>query len=280
MQEHPSKEDVGPWLLVFDNADDIDMWVAKPGSQNVTDQNNNSQCRDLLEYVPRSKHGSVIFTTRDKKTAAKLAPHSVMEVSELSQEAAVELLKSYLHDHNLVHQQKDAISLVAELAYLPLAIVQAAAYISETGVTLSDYLSLLSGQEEEAVELLSQDFEDDTRYRNVKNPVVTTWLVSFEQIQRHDSLAIEYLSFMACIEPKNIPQSLLPPTNTRKKFFDAIGVLNAYSFVTRDPAGTDPMLKMHRLVHLAMHNWLFENGKMIQCTSQALQHLAKTFLID
>ena len=280
VQEHLSKEDVGQWLLVFDNADDIEMWMAKPGSVNVASQNTEPQCRDLIEYLPRSEQGSVVFTTRDRKTAAKLAPHNVMKVSELSEEAAMELLKSYLHDHDLAKQRHDAISLVAELTYLPLAIVQAAAYISQTGITLSDYLSLLSGQEEEAVELLSQDFEDNTRYRNVKNPVVTTWLISFEQIQRCDSLAVEYLSFMACIEPKNIPQSLLPPATTRKKLFDAIGVLNAYSFVTRTSTSTDSVLKLHHLVHLAMRNWLLENEKMYQCISQALQHLAKIFPID
>ena len=280
VQEHLSKEDVGQWLLVFDNADDIEMWTAKSGSTEGTSRNTQLQCRHLFEYVPRSKQGSVIFTTRDKKTAAKLAPHSVMEVQELSEEAAMELLKSYLHDHDLAKQRRDAVSLVGELTYLPLAIVQAAAYISQTGITLSDYLSLLSGQEEEAVELLSQDFEDNTRYRDVKNPVVTTWLISFEQIQRRDALAVEYLSFMACIEPKNIPQSLLPPATTRKRLFDALGVLNAYSFVTRTSASSDSVLKLHRLVHLAMRNWLSENGKLNQCFSQAVQHLANIFPID
>jgi hypothetical protein len=28
-----SKESVDQWLLLFDNADDIDMWIAKPGSK-------------------------------------------------------------------------------------------------------------------------------------------------------------------------------------------------------------------------------------------------------
>ena len=280
VQEHLSKDNMGQWLLVYDNADDIEMWMAKPGSGRIIGQTAEPRCRDLIDNIPRSKEGLVLFTTRDRKTAAKLAPHNFVEISEMSEEAAMELLKSYLHNHDLAKQRQDAIYLLAELAYLPLAIVQAAAYISQTGITVSDYLSLLSGQEEEAVDLLSQDFEDNSRYRNAKNPVVTTWLISFEQIQQRDPLAAEYLSFMACIEPKAIPQSLLPPAATRRNLFDAIGVPNAYSFVTRRTARTDSVLKLHRLVHLAMRNWLSKNGKIDQYMSQALQHLAEIFPKD
>jgi hypothetical protein len=32
VQEYLSQESASPWFLVFDNADDIDMWIAKWGS--------------------------------------------------------------------------------------------------------------------------------------------------------------------------------------------------------------------------------------------------------
>lgn len=32
VQGYLSKDDAGQWLLVFDNADDIEMWTGKPGS--------------------------------------------------------------------------------------------------------------------------------------------------------------------------------------------------------------------------------------------------------
>jgi hypothetical protein len=65
------------------------------------------------------------------------------------------------------------LQLLDQLTFLPLAIVQAAAYINENGITLSDYLSLLVEQEEDVIDLLSEEFEDDWRYRNVKNPVAS-----------------------------------------------------------------------------------------------------------
>jgi len=81
------------------------------------------------------------------------------------------------------------------------------------------------------IDLLSEHFEDDGRYHNVKNPVATTWLISFEQIRCRDPLAAEFLSFIACIDSKDVPLSLLPPGPSRKKEIDAVGTLDAYSFI-------------------------------------------------
>ena len=86
----------------------------------------------------------------------------------------------------------------------------------------------------------------------IKNPVATTWLISFGQISQKDNLAVEYLSFMSCIEPKDVPESLLPTATSRKKQLDAIGMLNAYSFVSKRLG--EPVLDLHRLVHLATLN--------------------------
>src|SRR6516162_8115966 len=63
VQDHLSSESAGQWLLVFDNADDINMWTNK--SQGESGR--------LMDYLPRSSRGSIIFMTRDKKTAVLLA---------------------------------------------------------------------------------------------------------------------------------------------------------------------------------------------------------------
>jgi hypothetical protein len=244
VQGHLSKESAGQWLLVFDNADDIDMWIGK------TEQGSSR----LMEYLPRSTQGSIIFTTRDRKTAVKLAGQNIIEVREMNETVATELLQKCLVNKDLVNNRLDTTTLLEQLTCLPLAIVQAAAYINENRIALVDYLSLLAEQEEDVVDLLSEEFEDDWRYRNVKNPVAMTWLISFEQIRYRDPLAADYLSFMACIDAKNIPKPLLPLGRSRKKEIDAIGTLDAYSFIARRPA--DLAIDVHRLVHLATRNWL------------------------
>ncbi|KAF4625403.1 hypothetical protein G7Y89_g12766 [Cudoniella acicularis] len=257
VEEYLSRDDAGQWLLVFDNADDIDMWIAKPGS-------GAQESGGLIDYLPRSKQGSIMFTTRDRKTAVKLAQENIVEVQEMNEELSVLLLQKCLVNPDLVKNRQDATALLIELTYLPLAIVQAAAYINENGITLAEYLLLLEEQEEEVIDLLSEEFQDSRRYRNVKNPVATTWLISFEQIRRRDALAADYLSFMCCIDPKDIPQSLLPPGQSHKKEIEAIGTLNAYSFITKRPA--DLALDLHPLQSRMDLIWrygmcLYEDGR-------------------
>jgi hypothetical protein len=270
VQSYLSKESVGQRLLVFDNADDIEMWIAKPGSKR--------EPKHLIEYLPKAKQGSIVFTTRNRKIAVKLAQQNVIEVPEMDEPMAIQLLQKCLVNQDLVNNKQDMKVLLKQLTYLPLAIVQAAAYINENGIALADYLSLLADQEEEVIDLLSEEFEDDGRYWNAKNPVAKTWLISFEQIRQRDPLAADFLSFMACVDPKDIPQSLLSVGASRKKEIDAIGTLDAYSFITRRPAGLT--LDLHRLVHLATQNWLQKAGLITQWTERAISRLEEVFPDD
>ncbi|KAH8663632.1 P-loop containing nucleoside triphosphate hydrolase protein [Tricladium varicosporioides] len=265
IQSYLSKESADQWFLVFDNADNVNMWITQlePGSSR------------LIDYLPRSEQGCIIFTTRDRKTAVKLASQNVVEVPEMDEDVAIQLLQKSLIHSDLVNNRTNTVALVKELTYLPLAIIQAAAYINENGIAFVDYLSLLADQEEAVIDLLSEEFEDDGRYNNTKNPVATTWLISFEQIQHRDPLAADYLSFMACIDPKGIPRSLLPAGASRKKEINAIGTLEAYSFIIKRTA--DQALDLHRLVHLATRNWLQQNDLIAQWIERATARLNEVF---
>ncbi|KAL4947036.1 hypothetical protein BDW69DRAFT_204829 [Aspergillus filifer] len=260
----------GQWLLIFDNADNIDMWFGKS-------KGNAEPCR-LSDYVPWSMTGSVLFTTRFKKVASKLAMQDVITVPEMDEAKALELLGERLVDKSLLQDRDQAALLLKQLVYLPLAIVQAASYINENCLeTLSDYLSLLFAKEEEVIDLLSEEFEDDWRPHNTTNPVATTWLISFERVQRTSPFAADILSFMACIEPTEIPESLLPPAASRKAWVESIGILEGYAFVTRRPTKS---FDLHRLVHLAMRNWLRENRVLSKWTLTALTRLEGIFPND
>jgi len=270
VQHYLNQEGAGQWLLIVDNADDIDMWIKNSGSRD--------ERTSLIDYIPRSNKGSVVFTTRSRKAAVKFAHQNVIKVAEMDEEAAIQVLSKSLVDQEFWNDHQAMLKMLNQLTFLPLAIVQAAAYINENGITLSEYLSLLGDKEQNAIEILSEEFEDEGRYRDVKNPIATTWLISFKQIRRRDPLAAEYLSFMSCLDPKAIPQSLLPPTQSRKRAVDAIGTLNAYSFITKRPA--DQCLDLHRLVHLATRNWLREDGSLAEWTTKAVARLADVFPND
>ena len=56
---------------------------------------------------------------------------------------------------------------------------------------------------------------------------------------------------------------------------DAIGTLDAYSFIIRRPA--DVALNLHRLVHLATRNWLRKEELLNQWTERAILRLEEVF---
>ena len=269
LQRYLSQASAGRWLLVFDNADDINMWTGSQGSGQVSSP--------LTDCLPISKFGRIIFTSRDRKTAYDLVQRDqyMIEVPELTEAVAIDFLKNYIPKLDLGIYEHDAKSLLKQLTYLPLAIVQAAAYVNKNRMSLAEYLLLLADQEEEMIDLLSEDFEDDSRYRDIKNPVAMTWLISFKYIRLRDPLAAEFLSFIACVDSENVPLSLLPPGLSRKKEIDAVGTLDAYSFIYKRQA--DSSLNVHRLVHLATRNWLRRKELLVPWAKTVINRLDDVF---
>ncbi|KAL4974912.1 hypothetical protein BDW66DRAFT_79394 [Aspergillus desertorum] len=253
------------WLLVFDNADDMDMWTK-----------GTSTGPPLKDFIPYSSQGHIIFTTRSRKLALKLASSNVIHVRELDEKTGVELLEKSLISKSQLTDRRAVISLLDQLTFLPLAITQAAAFINQTGIGVSDYLLLLQEQEAGVVELLSEEFWDDgRRYNDMQNPVAITWLISFRQVQKLDRLASDYLSLMACVNPRNIPESFLPRPASKKKIIDALGLLTAYSFITIQPG--DGSITLHRLVHLATRNWIKKEGQFSLYMIKAADRLSEIF---
>jgi hypothetical protein len=124
------------WLLFFDNADDPKI--------------------DLNRFFPKCKHGNILITSRNPGLRG-YGQHS--HVSDMDEKEAVALLlKSAAQDPTLpnekiaaeivqvcdpvfIHPFQLSLALTKALAYLPLAIVQAGAFILESGA-LDTYLEL------------------------------------------------------------------------------------------------------------------------------------------
>jgi hypothetical protein len=114
---------------VFDNADDISIWTDK--AENTTGSGRR------IDYLPKSKHGSILFTSRSRKVATKLACKNVVPVDEMDETMARDLLENSLLDRDLLADDTAATDLLQKFTHLPLAIVQAAAYINENEITPS-----------------------------------------------------------------------------------------------------------------------------------------------
>ncbi|PYH64327.1 putative kinesin light chain [Aspergillus vadensis CBS 113365] len=257
-----STNHVGKWLMIFDNADDRDMWLKTDSSHSR-----------LADVLPQSENGRILFTTRNRKFAVEMLSADIISIPDMDKETAYKILERSLVDQSLLRDHEMAMSLLEHLAFLPLAITQASAYINKNGLDLSTYLGLLQEKEPDIVELLSEDFRDPGRYDDIQNPIIITWLISFKQIQRQDQLAADYLSFMACINPRNIPYSLLPASTSKKRQVDALGLLSAYSFTNVH----DLDLSLHRLVHIATRTWLRQRSVFTHWVSRTADQIAKVF---
>lgn len=249
--------------MIIDNADDISVLFHE-----LPEVSNKSR---LIDYIPSSSKGSIIFTTRSRIAAVDQADEAI-ELTEMDQLEAKRVLAKRLFQKDLLKDDEIISKFLEILTCLPLAIVQAAAYINKHGISISQYISVYQKTEDETIKVLSANFEDRKRYQDTRNPVATTWHISFNQIQRDNSLAADYLSFMACILPENIPESLLLPGESESEQIEALGTLTAYSFITKRQE-QEQSYDMHRLVYLATRNWLRTNDQLPAWTKKALIRL-------
>jgi hypothetical protein len=268
-----SAELYGTWLLIIDNADDASTLFSHLGG--------------MLDYVPVSHRGYIIFTTRTRAVALRLAERNLISIGELDRFEAAELLQRHLlpERQQQVGERDSFNAFLAMLAYLPLAIIQAAAYINRNNVTLADYMALFRNNSSDLLELPSEELESPDGPQESKNAIVTTWSLSFEQIKHRKPIAADILSFMACVANNEIPASILPTTSiSAVQQMEAISALKAYHFVTerqnqdsRQNQGEQyvEMYDVHPLVHLAMRSWLKVHGELDTWRIRAVIRLAE-----
>ncbi|KAH8654542.1 hypothetical protein BGZ60DRAFT_568352 [Tricladium varicosporioides] len=260
-----SQESTGKWLMIIDNADNFEIFYHH-------DQDSESSA--LSEYLPSSALGAILFTTRDREAATRYASSNVINIDEMDDRESRELLQRSLQKKQLINDKRGTTKLLEWLVNLPLAIMQAAAYLNAKGSTIAEYLRIYEESSDNVIKLLSKDFEDVRRYPDVKNPVATTWLISFQQIQDRDPLAADYMAFMSCIKEQDIPRDLLPPASEFDKS-EALGALKAFGFIKERVNGTS--YDIHRLVYTAMQNWLILKNKWRSWNEKSLRQISKSF---
>ncbi|KAF2442542.1 kinesin light chain 1 [Karstenula rhodostoma CBS 690.94] len=243
---------LGDWLMIVDNADDPSILLE-------TDSEDPKSI-PLINYIPHSDKGAILFTTRSRKAAIELSQTCVLPLDDMGEAEARQLLMHRTANKALLDDEPAVNTLLETLTYLPLAIVQAAAFMNQNDISAYRYLSLLQHSSTEA-ELFSERFEDPSRYQRTDSTVSKTWHISFEHIQRQDHLAADYLSFIACIDRTGIPQSLLPPGESKVQHTKALGTLTGYAFLTERQqtvrgSNEERYFDMHRLVHMALSWWL------------------------
>jgi tetratricopeptide (TPR) repeat protein len=248
-------------LLIFDNIGGLG-------------RGHNGLPTNFMEYLPRSEFCAIIFTTAEVDTAESLAVQTIVELQGSSHAGARKMLDNYLSMVLSESEQSEAELLLNELWFVPLAIVQAAAYINTTGTTLREYRTLLTRQNGRALEHSSDLPQDNSGGCSLNDPIAATLLVSIEQIHLSNALASEYLCLAACVSEKDIPLDLFPAPLARERE-DAIKVLSKYKLVIRRPA--ESALELHQLVHHALRDWLEKQDLLSLWTQRATARVWHVF---
>ncbi|KAM0260847.1 hypothetical protein ACHAPA_010062 [Fusarium lateritium] len=267
VRQYLSSKRSGKWLLVVDNADDTQTVMGSAGKES-----------GIYKSLPQSGEGRILFTTRYRKVAVSVAGRNILEIPAMSPNEAASYLEEALIQEICSSDKETTNHLLTSLTYLPLAITQAAAYMNENQISPTEYLQLFENTDRDRIELLSAEFQDDTRYEQSQDPVATTWFVSFDHIRKTDEVASRLLMFLACVEPKAVPQSMLPECESHQQRARAIGILCGYKFL--DKRGSDGIFDMHSLVHLAIRSWVAENDSGKIQSQVAIARLREVFPTD
>ena len=192
----------GRWVLVLDSVDDGDVFFGIQGER--------KDARLLATWLPQSRNGSIVITTRDQGVAVRLTGRhqDTIPIRPMVEIDAVSLLEKRLGQ---LPDRRMAADLVQALDRVPLAISQAAAYIQERGqqTSISTYLADFQASEYRKNKLLAHDGRDLRRDGGASNAILVTWQMSFDHIHETRPSAADLLSLMSFFDRQGIPERLL-----------------------------------------------------------------------
>ncbi|OCK72906.1 hypothetical protein K432DRAFT_340927, partial [Lepidopterella palustris CBS 459.81] len=296
----------GKWLLILDNVDKADFLLTPQsiGGEAQEGGLSSGSSPPLFQYLPPSENGSVIITTRSRDTALKLVGASdIIAVEPMDKRQALALCEKKLGTQS---DKSDIAELVAALEFMPLAIVQATAYINERAPRCSvrQYLEDFHKNDKKKINLLYYDGGHLRRDWEAKNSIIVTWQISFDHILQTRPSAADLLSLMSFFDRQGIPEELVRNqsgigdghgsletnvTNSKESddddsiseasvddgFEDDIITLRNYSFIS---ITTDKStFEMHALVQLATQKWLEGQGQLEKWKQKYIANLCTAF---
>ncbi|HXW76160.1 MAG TPA: tetratricopeptide repeat protein, partial [Candidatus Eremiobacteraceae bacterium] len=221
------------WLLILDNVDDR---------------------AHVMPFIPERGKGDVLITSRES-VFQELGIARGLDVVDLDADEAVRFL--YARTGRNADDDPAERSIVAELAaemgHLPLALEQAAAYITETSANFGDYLTSYRKRRVALLEKASGLVSHDT--------VAVTWSANFDAVQRASAAAADILRASAFLAPDSVPVEIfsrgaaslgdavaraLPDPDDDLAPGELLRPLARYSLIRTDPRSRS--FGVHRLV--------------------------------
>ncbi|KAJ7825731.1 P-loop containing nucleoside triphosphate hydrolase protein [Mycena olivaceomarginata] len=241
------------WLLVFDNADDVQL--------------------DISKFFPRCTFGNILITTRNQELCIHASAGS--RVSDMEPEDAKALLLQLAYRGrsdkqeklNSDEQEKLAVAIVKELHCFALAVSQAGGYIHARG-KLSGYLKLYQSHCDQLLQ--HAEIQKQDQYGLA---VYATWNLSYEKLSPPGRTMLQICSSLhhegiseEIFEKASVSQEKLDDSELQREvsqllsvlgkqdgnwdslvFLRVMGELESYSLIERDEQNDS--YRIHPLVH-------------------------------
>ncbi|KAJ5368856.1 P-loop containing nucleoside triphosphate hydrolase protein [Penicillium cataractarum] len=308
LQDWLHDREEGEWLLIFDNLDD-DSFLHQPlpARQGKTeDASSGIPERTIWEYFPENLPGSILVTSRSRDVVTTIVEdRDIIVVEPMDEKHATALLAQKVAG-KVQFQAREAAQLTAVLDYMPLAIVQAAAYIKQRAprVSVPQYLEDLQKSDHNKLSLLSREGRNLRRDREARNAIFLTWQITFDHLRNMRRTAADLLALMSFFDRQGIPEIVLRDptesnnnnnpvdapraskdndnghdgTNSIDIFEDDIVALRNYSLINISTEGTT--FTMHRLIQLAIQEWLRTQEQLKMWKVCFIQRLCALFPED
>ncbi|KAL3494998.1 hypothetical protein BJX62DRAFT_196648 [Aspergillus germanicus] len=220
-----------PWLLIFDNADDLGV---------------------LKRAWPAGCVGSVLITGRDSTTAFNFASNRCQVAPFDTDSGSQALLHILGIETDSKSSREDAKAITSTLGGLPLALIQIGGFIIQRRIPLGDFLALYNRNSTsvDAKATVSIDYG---------HTLATVWDMALSKITGSAKILHEILSFL---NPDNISQSLLVDGGLKLKetslafITDEMDFLDAQEELLHgaliDKSAETGVLSMHRLIQRAV----------------------------
>lgn len=259
------------WLLVLDNLDDDALLTLRQeGESTSTSDARQQRPRRLSEYIPQVPNGALLITTRTMVVANELVePRDSIQVGPMTHGEAVALLARKLDDNR---KSEELDELASILEFMPLAMIQAAAYI-QTRIprcSVREYVDEFNRNDRSKTGLLSYEAGHLRRDHEARNSIINSWQISFEYIRQRWPSSANLLALMSFFDRQGIPEYVLTAkvkirqypdheadTDISKTFHTDIERLREYSLVTVEVESHT--FAMHRLVQLATQDWMTQH---------------------
>ena len=258
------------WLIILDNADDEGLFENTPKDR-YTDAAEvwSESPLPLSTYLPQTSNGLVLVTSRNRSAAFRLVGNNknIITVWPMSVHESSRMFSTRFSG---ICTQDDVNRLTKQLEYLPLAISQAAAYLSQGTLTVREYMTAFS----KAREVIDADFPDLRRDPTALNSATKTLQASFDHLYIKTPSPVRLLALMSLFDHDDIPDYLVrdyvvnedfePSAKSKDEldqaFRDDVTTLRSYSLLVI--GSNSDSFSIHRLVKLSMQRWLDTRGEL------------------